>query len=106
MLQNQQNGKENDMKENEKRPEGSRPERGDISLYVVETPKDKNNLSIRQTKVLNLLRRGKHSAADITIVLGYCHPASYIRTLRDKGFNILDEWVEGEDTRFKRYWIK
>lgn len=91
------------MKENEKRPEGVQSLQSDISL--VERNKDKINISDRQRSVLNLLRQGRYSATDITIALGYCHPASYIRTLRDKGFNILDEWVESGDTRFKRYWI-
>ena len=91
------------MKENEKRPDGIVSERSDISLG--QRNKDIPKISNRQTKVLNLLRQGRYSATDITIALGYCHPASYIRTLRDKGFNILDEWVEGEETRFKKYWI-
>lgn len=93
------------MRENRKRPEGLESLRGERSLYECETAKDKNNLSNRQRNVLNLLRRGKHSAADITIALGLCDPRSYIRTLRDKGFKIVDEWVEGKDTRFKKYWI-
>ena len=93
------------MRENRKRPEGLRSKRGERLLYECETAKDKINISDRQRSVLNLLRQGRYSAADITIALGYCHPASYIRTLRYKGFNILDEWVENEDTRYKRYWI-
>ena len=103
MSLNQQKGKENDMKENEKRPEGMQSLRGEKSL--VETPKDMPKISNRQTKVLNLLRQGRYSATDITMALGFCDPRSYIRALRDKGFKIVDEWVEGEDTRFKKYWI-
>lgn len=93
------------MEQNRKRPTGSEPKRGERSLYVSETNKDNINLSTRQRKVLNLLMRGKYSAADITIALGYCDPRSYIKTLRDKGFTILDEWIETEDTRYKKYWI-
>lgn len=92
------------MKDNEKRPEGVQSLQSDISL--VERSKDKINISDRQRNVLNLLRRGRYSATDITIALGYCDPRSYIKALRHKGFNILDEWIENEDTRFKRYWIK
>ena len=91
------------MKENEKRPAGMQSLRGDISLG--QRNKDKINISDRQRSVLNLLRQGRYSAADITIVLGLCDPRSYIRELRYKGFNILDEWVKSGDTRFKRYWI-
>lgn len=90
------------MKTNEKRPEGVQSLQSDISLGQ---SKDKINISERQTKVLNLLRQGKHSAADITIALGLCDPRSYIRELRYKGFNILDEWVQNEDTRYKKYWL-
>lgn len=93
------------MEQNRERPAGSATRRGEKSLYFGETPKDSIKISIRQTKVLNLLRQGKYSAADITIALGFCDPRSYIKTLRDKGFNIIDEWVETDDTRFKRYFI-
>ena len=94
------------MRENRKRPAGAKPERGEKSLYFVETAKDMPKISIRQTNVINLLKRGKYSAADITIALGLCDPRSYIRELRNKGIIISDEWVEGEDTRYKKYWIK
>lgn len=90
------------MKENKIRPAGIVSERSDISSR---DNKDIPKVTNRQRNVLNLLRNGKHSAADITIALGYCHPASYIRTLRDKGFNIVDEWVETKDTRYKQYWL-
>ena len=90
------------MRENEKRPEGVQSLQSDISLRE---DKDIPKISNRQKNVLDLLRQGRYSATDITIALGYCHPASYIRTLRDKGFKIVDEWIEGEDTRYKLYWL-
>ena len=93
------------MRVNRKRPEGSRPERGEKSLYFVETDKDIPKISNRQRNVLNLLRQGRYSATDITIALGFCDPRSYIKALRDKGFNIMDEWIENEDTRYKKYWL-
>lgn len=63
-------------------------------------------LSNRQTKVLNLLKTRKCSAADISVALHYSDPRSYIRELRDKGINVLDEWVSKDDVRYKRYWIE
>lgn len=93
------------MEQNRERPAGSESKRGEKSLYVIETDKDMPKISNRQTKVLNLLRQGRYSATDITIALGLCDPRSYIKALRDKGFNILDEWIETDDTRFKRYFI-
>lgn len=90
------------MKENENRPIGIVSKRSDMSLRV---NKDIPKITNRQRSVLNLLRNGKHSATDISIVLGYSDPRSYIKTLRDKGFKIVDEWVEGKDTRYKLYWL-
>lgn len=63
-------------------------------------------LSNRQTKVLNLLKSRKCSAADISIALHYSDPRSYIRELREKNINVLDEWVSLNDVRFKRYWVQ
>ena len=91
------------MKENEKRPAGMQSLRGEKSLG--QRNKDKINISDRQRSVLNLLRQGRYSATDISIILGYSDPRSYIKTLRDKGFNIVDEWVDGKDTRYKLYWL-
>ncbi len=90
------------MKENENRPIGIVSERSDISFRE---NKDIPKLSNRQKNVLNLLRSGKHSAADISIILGYSDPRSYVRELRRRGIIVCDEWVQNEDTRYKRYWI-
>ena len=66
---------------------------------------NREKFSNRQRNVENLLKQCKHSVTDITIILGYSDPRSYIRTLRDKGVNVLDEWVQKEDIRYKLYWI-
>ncbi|MGI6048865.1 MAG: hypothetical protein ACOYEG_12820 [Petrimonas sp.] len=91
------------MKQDENRPAVANHQQGVLSFEVQD--KDKPKLSKRQKKVYDLLCTGKHSAADITIQLGFCDPRSYIREIRDKGVVVLDEWVEKEDVRFKRYWV-
>lgn len=63
-------------------------------------------LSRRQNNVYQMLRTGKYSVTEITIHLGYSDPRSYIKSLRDKGIKILDEWVENGEVRFKKYYIK
>lgn len=92
------------MNENEKRPAMPEQSRSDISLN--EQHKDTPKLSKRQKKVFELLLAGKHSAADITIRLGYCDPRSYIRELREKGIIVKDEWVQKEEVRYKLYWVE
>ncbi|OJV76760.1 MAG: hypothetical protein BGO34_16925 [Bacteroidia bacterium 44-10] len=91
------------MKINEQSPDRSEPIQGDIILK--RQGKDSTSLSKRQRKVYDILRTGKYSATDITIALGYCDPRSYIRDLREKGITVLDEWVENEETKYKRYFI-
>lgn len=75
-----------------------------ISLSKCES-KDRIKLSKRQKKLFKLLLTGKYSVTDITIKLGYADPRSYVRTLRDKGITINDEWVEKQDVRYKLYYI-
>lgn len=75
-----------------------------ISLSKCEQGKDIKQLSKRQKKVFELLLTGKYSVTDITIKLGYADPRSYVRTLRDKGIPINDQWVENGDVRYKIYW--
>lgn len=87
----------------EKRPAMPEQNQGDVSLRGQD--KDTPKLSKRQSKVCDLLLTGKYSATDITIILGYCDPRSYISILRHKGIAVCDEWVEKKDTRFKKYWI-
>jgi DNA-binding CsgD family transcriptional regulator len=94
------------MKQKES-PERQEPKQGlkyHISLCE-EQDKGKPILSKRQKKVYDLLLTGKHSAADISIALGYSDPRSYIRELRNKNINVLDRWIESIDTRYKVYWI-
>ena len=59
----------------------------------------------RQEKVERILKSGKHTVAQITLMTGFCDPRSYIRALRKKGINVLDEWVVLRGVRYKRYWI-
>lgn len=75
-----------------------------ISLSKCES-KDIVKLSKRQKKVFKLLLTGKYSVTDITIKLGYADPRSYVRSLRDKGITINDQWVEKGDVRYKIYWV-
>lgn len=75
-----------------------------ISLSRCES-KDRIKLSKRQKKVYNLLLTGKYSVTDITIKLGYADPRSYVRTLRDKGITVYDQWIENKEVRYKVYWI-
>lgn len=87
-------------------PEGlCRSERGqNISLSKCES-KDRIKLSKRQKKVYDLLLTGKYSVTDITIKLGYADPRSYVKTLRDKGITINDQWEEKQNVRYKLYYI-
>lgn len=59
----------------------------------------------RQEKVERVLKSGKHTVAQITLMTGFCDPRSYIRSLRNKGVQVKDEWCFSNGTKFKRYWI-
>ena len=87
-------------------PEGlCRSERGqNVSLSKCES-KDRIKLSKRQKEVYKLLLTGKYSVTDITIKLGYADPRSYVKTLRDKGIAVYDQWIENKEVRYKVYWI-
>jgi len=87
-------------------PEGlCRSERGqNVSLSKCES-KDRIKLSKRQKEVYKLLLTGKYSVTDITIKLGYADPRSYVKTLRDKGIPINDQWIEKQNVRYKLYYI-
>lgn len=64
-------------------------------------------MSLRCRKVYNLLCNGKHTVTDITIKTGFGDPRSYIRDLREKGVNVLDEWRKTSDgVRYKVYYIQ
>lgn len=64
------------------------------------------SLSKVQRKVASLfLNGGKYSVADICVALHVCDPRSHIRSLRNKGFNIFDEWRQTADgIRYKVYY--
>jgi hypothetical protein len=68
--------------------------------------KDTPKLSNRQKKIYDLLMAGKHTVTQMTFETGFADPRSYIRELRNRGINVLDEWVRKDDVHFKRYWIK
>lgn len=62
----------------------------------------------RQRAILNILAcGGRYSVADLTIKTGYCDVRSYIKILRDKGFDILDNWITADNgkVRFKVYYL-
>ena len=65
-----------------------------------------SKLSVRMQNVCNELMKGKRSVTQLTIILGYSDPRSYIKRLRDKGIVIFDEWIKKDDTRYKQYWIE
>lgn len=69
--------------------------------------KGSENLPRLQKKVYDLLSTGcKFSAADISVRLHLCDPRGHIAALRAKGFNILDEWREGDfGERYKVYFL-
>lgn len=62
-------------------------------------------MTARQEKIRMLLASGKRTVSDLTFATGFCDPRSYIRDLRKKGVNVMDEWVISNGVRFKRYWI-
>lgn len=68
--------------------------------------KDTPKLSNRQKKIYDLLMAGKHTVTQMTFETGFADPRSYIRELRNRGINVLDEWIRKDDVHFKRYWIK
>ena len=65
-----------------------------------------SKLSTRLQNVCNELKKGKRSVTELTIILGYSDPRSYVKRLRDKGIFVLDEWIKKDDIRYKRYWIE
>ena len=63
-------------------------------------------LSHREQKVYDILKQSKKGVTQITIALGYSDPRSYVRSLRNKGVSVFDEWIRNKDVRFKVYWIE
>ena len=62
----------------------------------------------KQRRVLEILMRGgKYSAADITVITHFSDPRGYIRDLRHKGYSISDEWRDNAemDGRHKVYFL-
>lgn len=69
--------------------------------------KQERPLTPKRRRVLEILASGKYSAADITLMSYLSDPRSYIRHLRDKGYNIADEWRRNSDGdgRYKVYYL-
>lgn len=61
----------------------------------------------QQKRLMNILQRGGHySVGDISQITGFSDPRGTIRRLRDKHFQILDEWCQNDyGDRFKRYFL-
>lgn len=62
----------------------------------------------KQRTLLNALADGKkYSVADLSIKTHQSDPRGRIRDLRQRGFNILDEWRNNADNdgRYKVYWL-
>lgn len=49
---------------------------------------------------------GQHSVIDIMQQVHIGDPRAMIRTLRNTGVAIADVWEDGEDCKYKRYYIK
>lgn len=69
--------------------------------------KNPDTLPRLQRKVYNLLSGGgKWSVAELSARLWLADPRGHIAELRNKGFNIADEWREtSEGNRYKVYWL-
>ena len=61
----------------------------------------------RRYRVIALLSDGrKHTVMEIAFTCRVVDPRSIIRNIRKDGIEVKDEWVDGDETRFKRYWIE
>ena len=62
----------------------------------------------KQRRTLEVLAQGgKYSVADLCVRTHFSDPRSHIRSLRDKGVPIMDEWRENKqgDGRYKVYFL-
>lgn len=60
----------------------------------------------KQARVLELLQGGSRwTVIDIAIKAKIGDPRSVIRNIRKQGVIVSDEWVNGKDAPYKRYWI-
>lgn len=74
---------------------------------ILNRDKGRPKLGRLQAKVYEILKRGKCSAGDISATHRISDPRGHIRSLRNKGIAIKDEWCRGSfGVRFKRYWIE
>ena len=94
------------MKLNENRPARLEPVQSEINFHKASwSDKDKPKLTEKQTKAVELLRSGKFSAAEMNNRLFCSSGRDMVRSLLKKNIPVLDEWVESENSRFKRFWI-
>lgn len=72
----------------------------------MEQTTEAKGMTRRRSRIRALLEEKPRSAAELTIITGYCDPRSYIRYLRRHGINVTDEWRTGADgSRYKAYFI-
>lgn len=61
----------------------------------------------KQARVYKLLISGsRYTVIDIALRTHVGDPRSVIRDLRKMGIVVSDEWIEGNSSRYKRFWIK
>lgn len=60
----------------------------------------------KQARVYKLLTSGsRYTVIDIALKAHVGDPRSVIRDLRKSGVVVSDEWVDGSESRYKRFWI-
>ena len=66
-----------------------------------------NKATQKQVRAIMLLSDGgKHTVMEISFRCHIGDPRSTIRVIRERGIEVKDEWVEGDGSRYKRYWIE
>lgn len=73
------------------------------------TPEIVRRLPPMQKRVYDVLARGgRYTTGQLVLALdGYlCHAGGVIRDLRAAGIAVCDEWVNGKNARYKRYFLR
>lgn len=73
------------------------------------TPEIVQRLPPMQKRVYDVLARGgRYTTGQLVLALdGYlCHAGGVIRDLRAAGIAVCDEWVNGKNARYKRYFLR
>ena len=61
----------------------------------------------KRMRAIKLLSDGnKYTVMQIAFACNIGDPRSVIRNIRDLGIEVKDEWVEADESRYKRYWIE